>query len=306
MKNKLFLLMLILALGLGSRSAEASNPEGLQLKKVTVAELQDIYQKYGYADYLRRVDGTVPRIYLEHFPSDYAKITDPQERDQLFIRIMTPLALKLNEEILAERTRVELFARKLYLNEQMSDKEIAELEVLAEKYDAFTRLQGRKRQEIQVEKLLNKVDQVYPSFLIALAAIETDWGMSRIVNEGNSLYKERVWYSDEGLLPQGEDKDPNYRIKVFPNIYAAMQSFALRLNSDVSFDHTRNMRAVQRRSDMTPSGRNLGHTLLYQSPLNNYTGILDYTITFYKLMLMDQARLEPHIPRPLKKIKTKT
>lgn len=289
-------IFLLFSFCLLSGNALASPPQGKTINKTTVAKLQQTFAKYGYLDH--RLSPTVPRIFLQHMPTDYNQIKDLDTRNFLFIRILSPLALKVNEDILAERQKLQQFSDKLKNEQELTPKETLELENLSKKYDVFTRLQGLQRAQRQIEQLLIKVDQVYPSFLIGMAAIETNWGTSRIVKEGNSLYKELSWYSNEGLIPQGENDDKTYKIRIFPDLYSSMQSFALHINTDISFDHTRNMRKLQRDNEMIPSGATLAHTLLYQSPLNNYPGILDYNINFYKLMLIDQAALENHSPQP--------
>ena len=76
-----------------------------------------------------------------------------------------------------------------------------------------------------------------PSILITGAALETNWGTSRIVKEGNSLYKTLIWHTNEGLKPIGEKEDDSYRIKTYPNIYTSMQEFALKINSSISFEN---------------------------------------------------------------------
>lgn len=39
------------------------------------------------------------------------------------------------------------------------------------------------------------------------------------------------------------------------------------------------------------SGRSLAHTMLFDSNLKNFAGLLDYTITFYELTNFDEAEL---------------
>ena len=79
-----------------------------------------------------------------------------------------------------------------------------------------------------------------------------------------------------------------------------MKSFALKFNSNISYEHARYLRNLRHESGIQPSGRGTVHAMVFQSPLENYLGILDYTITFYKLMLLDQAPLNPNPPKIVK------
>lgn len=300
MIKKYFSAVLIFLSALLPASGQAGQPESLTLKNVTVEQLRQIYKKYGYEHHIAVKNAQIPPIYLEHFPSDYNRLQDADERNKLFIRILTPLALRVNAEIMAERTDMLKLREKYQKQKTLSAKELEQLENLAKKYDVFTRLKGSERTELLLNQLAIKINQVYPSFLISVAAVETAWGTSRIVREANSLYKELVWHTPEGLEPQGETEDHTYRIRIFPNLYESMKSFALKFNSNVSYEHARFLRNLRYRSGITPSGKSIVHSMLFQSPLQNYIGILDYTITFYQLMLLDQAPLAPSLPPPEK------
>ena len=300
MKKNIFFSTLLFCLSIINTPLFANYGNGMVLKNITVSELEDIYKKYGYEHYIAVRDYHIPQIYLEQFPSDFSKITDFKRRNELFIRILTPLALKINQEILQERYELLKIQENFIKNNKLTDSETNILEELAKKYDVFTRLKGHNRIELQLNQLSIKINQVYPSFMIAVSAIETDWGTSRIVKEGNALYKELIWHTNEGLTPKGETEDNTYKIRIFPNLYESMKSFALKFNSNISYEHARYLRNLRHVNGIKPSGRGTVHAMLFQSPLQNYLGVLDYTITFYKLMLLDQAPLNPNPPQPIK------
>lgn len=300
MKKSFYKLILLVALIISAPNCLwAKPPKGLSIKNISVSELEKLYHQYGYDEYVKRPQKTIPRIYLEKFPHDFNQIQEQEQRNILFIKILTPLVMRVNEEILQERAEIEEIQTKLRKNRELNQKDTQKLEDFAVKYDIFTRFEGYRRHQVQIEKLLKKVDQIYPSILISISAVETDWGNSRIIRDGNSLYKELVWHSEEGLTPEGETEDETYKIKTFPNLYESIKSYALKFNSNVSFDHARTLRANQRETKMAPSGKSMSHSLLLQSPLSGYLGLIDYIIVFYKLMFIDLFELENHSPKKL-------
>ena len=143
-----------------------------------------------------------------------------------------------------------------------------------------------------LKELLVRVDGLPPSFFIAAAAIETDWGTSRVVADGNALYKQVVWHSKEGLNPADEKEDLTYRIKTYPDLYAAMYDFALKINTQPGFSHFRDYRRELRGRGSYLQGTTLAHALIWNSPLQNYAGILEYTIAFYELNVIDKSLLD--------------
>lgn len=288
---KKFLFNLILLCGL-SCPAHAFGADVLNLGPLRVKELEQIYQFYDYKGergYLMVPGYHYPPIILSTFPVDFSSITDEAERNALFIKILAPLALQINEQILAERKQINDIFDEFNKNKDLTPKQSQFIEEKANKYDIFTRQKGYQRNRFLLKELLVRVDALPPSFMIAVSAIETNWGTSRIVKEGNSLYKALEWHTDKGLKPIGETKDDSYRIKTYPNLHSSMQEFALKLNSQVAYADMRNFRRELRFRDSVLRGTTFSYTLLWNSPLKNYAGMLEYTIAFYELNIIDKS-----------------
>lgn len=265
--------------------------DGLYIENITVNDLLDIYKSYKYKDYIYMPDWKYPPIFLKTFPTDYGEIKDTQKRNKLFIQILAPLALKLGEKTEVERYEISQIKEQWDKTHELTPEQEKFIEEKAAKYDIFTRMKGARRYSILFKQLLLRVDKVPPSLLIGVAAIESNWGTSRPAHLGNALYKELNWYSNEGLKPEGEDKDQSYRIRTFPSLYDAMESYALKLNSNVNFEYMRFLRSQYRWREQPVLGRTMAHTMLFASPLLNYGGLLDYTITFYELNNFDDSSL---------------
>lgn len=276
----------------------AASQQGLYIDKITVADLQKLYNENNYNQFIPRDTWQVPAIFLKRLPIDFAEIEDDNQRNQLFIQILSSLALKVNEDILAERKQLEKLTEHFEATHKLSKEQETWLETTAEKYNVFTRFKGYRRYKLLLSKLINKIDIVPPSIMIAAAGIETDWGKSRLVKEGNSLYKEVVWYTKEGLLPEDETEDKTYRIKIFPSLYDAMKSFALKINSSVNFEDARTLREAQRRRRKIIDGRSMASSFVLLSPQPNFIGLLDYTVTFYELVNVDASELVYNFPQP--------
>ncbi len=295
--TKTFLYLLVfffLLLPFNARPAEKLEmelkAEGLFVNHVSTAVLQKMFADYGYHDYIYMPDWKYPPLFLGSFPSDFDQIEDKSLRNRLFIQILAPLALLVNERIVEERYPLLLMRERLDRQEQLTPADKEKLEELAKKYDFFTRMKGKERYDILLAELLNRVDAVPPSFLIAAAAAESNWGTAREVRLGNALYKQKVWFGEEGIKPL-DDPDDSYRIKVYPDLLSAMEEYALKFNRDVNFDHFRNLR-MQRRNHSKPlRGNAMAYNMVVGSPLENYAGLISYIITFYDLVNIDEAEL---------------
>lgn len=304
MLKKLVFLFCVLCFSASAQSAE------LHLKKLNTKQLEQIYDYYSYhgeKDYLMIPSYQYPPIFLSTFPSDYNKITDEKTRNALFIKILAPLALRINQKIKKERAQLLTLNDIFEQGKELSPKQSQQLENMAKKYDVFTRLKGVERTRLLLRELLLKVEFIPPSLLITASAIETNWGTSRVVAEGNSLYKELAWHTNKGLKPIGETEDDSYRIKTYPNIYASMQEFALKINSDMKFADMRDVRKEFLYRDNIPFGNILAPYLIWKSALNNYAGMFQYTLAYYELNIIDKSALESTmtkkpLPKELKRL----
>ncbi len=293
-------------------SAASVRAGELNFGKMTTSQLEDIYKFYGYEGtrgYLMLPTYHYPKIYLQQFPVDFAQLDD-ERRIALFIKVLAPLGMKINDEILAEREKLLSVITAFRKNNELDAEQTAYVERLAKEYDVFTRLQGYQRYKHLLGELFIKVDEVPVSLLIGVAAIETDWGKNRLVAEGNSLYRQLIWHSDEGMTPQDETEESDYKIKSYSSLYASMKEFANKLNSHVNFYQMRDFRKRLRRQKSLIAGAWFAPKLLTNSPLKNYAGLLEYTVAFYELVIIDKSILgdemtEKPLPDNLSNLLTK-
>ena len=267
--------------------------DGIYLDHVSLAQLEKVYTDYGYQDYLYMPEWKYPPIFIMSLPTDYLSITDSQKRNKLFLQMLIPLSIKINQEITFERWDIEKIINAYQKEQKLTDEQIKILEEKAEKYDIFTRLKDKARYEYIMMELKEKVDIVPPSLLIGIAAIETNWGTNRPALMANSLYRDLVWHTEDGLEPRDETEDKSYRYKIYPSLYESMKAKTLKINSDINYQMFRFSRSQIRYREVPLHGRDVAYNFLQDSNLQNYAGLLDYTITFYELSNIDDAELLP-------------
>lgn len=266
--------------------------EGVFLSDFSVKELEKFFKDIMYDEAVSSEVNIYPRVYVQQFPADFATYSDLSERNRLFIKIVTPLALKINEEILAERELLEALREGRENLNDFDETECAMLEDMAQKYDVTTPFKDTRRCMRFLTELLERVDAVPPSILVAAAAIDTDWGTSRAAVEGNNLYMARNWYSDEGLVSKDEPQEP-YRFKVYPSLEESVREYALKVNSNINYRQFRKARKDAHRRSSYIYGRNLDWAFVLDNNLKNYAGLLNYVMTFYQLAYLDEAELDP-------------
>lgn len=263
----------------------------IYVEDANVREVEELFKKNHYERFRALDNNEYPAIFLKTLPTDFQEIKSQKYRNELFIRILAPLAIKVNEEISNERNSLLRIERHYNENKKLTEEEISKLENLATKYDFFTRAKGNQRIEVQIENLKKRIDIIPPSILIAVAAMESNWGFSRTAKEANSLYKEKVWFTTEGLEPL-ENKEDGYRFKIFDSLLASMQSFALSFNSNINYTNVWQAREGFAARHGIIIGESIAYTLSQSSNLPNFAGILDYTTAYYDLLAIDMGHLK--------------
>ncbi len=216
----------------------------------------------------------VPRLVVDSVPDDLGDITEPDARKTVFLRLMLPLVLIADEEVAAERRRLETIADRRRQGAGPDPRQAAWLLDLADRYEVEP---GPRL----VERLLERVDVVPPSLALAQAALETGWGTSHQARRSNNLFGQNI-ESNGTVIGQA----------AFPTLLDAVRSYVHNLDTHHAYHRFRRARAVARRLGQDPGGLALAATLTAYSELGrDYVDDVQSVIRGNGLDRFDDARL---------------
>ena len=280
-----FLLFALLPVVADARLITQKKDGVLLVKSATYKETEDLFSQYGYGGF-SEINSRFPRIYFLRLPTDWSEIPESDDKHRIFIKILLPLILQANENVLKERSQLENMLQKIKSGQQLMATEQKKLEELAQKYDAFTRLKGDEKIAVQIKLLMDKVDAVPPSLLAASAGIYSNWGTSRLALQANSLYLQEIWYEKRGLEPL-DDADADYRYKIYSNLAEGIADHILKINSSINYNYLRASRTNSRKMGRPLYGPQVAATMMLDNNLKNIAGMIDYTFSYYKLQNAD-------------------
>lgn len=214
----------------------------------------------------------VPPLFLPHVPGDIDDLPDIEGKKAVFLRVMLPLVLAVDEEIAAERSRLlDIMNRKANrLHIAASDQ--AWLADLAERYEV---------EDGNLRKLLSRVDVVPPSLALAQSAEESGWGTSKLVRRSRNLFGHTVEVSADGT-----------GMRNFTTLYEAVRAYMHNLNTHRAYDGLRRVRAQTRSEGAWPDGHVLAAALsTYSERGDAYVQTIRSLIRHNELVRYDQARL---------------
>lgn len=126
----------------------------------TTAELETLFQD--------ATDLSVPRIFVDKLPSDFAEKGSPE----LYTQVITALILRSNELAIREKMLLTILKSKHDKNERWTDTEESFFHAMVEKYN----LTVKKTVDTQLDQLIIKADEIVPGLAVAQSVYATDWG----------------------------------------------------------------------------------------------------------------------------------
>ena len=170
----------------------------------------------------------VARNFVRVIPPTHAALATPQQKEQ-FIKIVLPLILASNEEIIQRRAAI----RRAY-----------------DRQDAITLGKWAKLYKLPPENLVSKgflndllarADVIPVPLALAQAAIESGWGTSRFARQGNALFGQWAWQEDVGIKPLNAS-NKNAVVRSFPNLLGSVRAYMHNLNTHKAYQGLRDSR----------------------------------------------------------------
>jgi Bax protein len=276
---------------LGSAAGYASLLKPKEIAFVpSVVKLRQLFARIEYdLDTVRSGERMVPPLYLASVPRGMRKIQQPAERKQVFLRMMLPLVLKANEGVRAERNRLLRIKHAQETGTAISDDDRVYLKNMARRY-------GVRKPSIDL--LLARVDILPVSIALAQSAIESGWGTSRFVLEGNAPFGQWTTASFKGLVPKDRTDGKTHKIRAFDDLYESVRSYIHNLNTHRAYRRFRAMRETMRASGARLDSLTLISSLKsYSEKGDAYVKLLKNVIVVNQLEPLDRARLGERMPR---------
>ena len=192
---------------------------------------------------------------------DFSVYTNVKEKKEAFFSFMLPLVDKKNLDIRKERQFL-LFMREKQ-DAAFSSNERRKIKKLGTKY-------GLGELDIETDglsQLLNRVDEIPVSMVLAQAAIESAWGTSRFARDANNLFGQWCYEKGCGLVPLRRNPGSKHEVKKFDSVEDAIEEYLHNLNTNNAYNYLREVRKILRHNNQILSGTKLAEGLLNYSEM---------------------------------------
>ena len=244
-------------------------------------EMIDIFEKYNFSVESFLNDQSSNLIIFSSWPNDFSNIKSVNKRKKLFINTLLPIIFVENRKILEDRKKIldwwnksggEVVSREFWPNWLFE---------LSEKYN-YT--------ESSLGKLLVRVDIVPLSLALSQAAIESGWGSSRYMNEGNAIFGQYTYDGKKGIKPKKRADGKKFFVKKFPTLSESVRSYLKNINTHLAYEDFRQERRKLRMNGDSLSGNVLANFLKNYSERNQaYVNDLKLLIETNNFMKFDKT-----------------
>ncbi len=250
----------------------------------SVAALDAHFEQIDYdlAD-VRDLRDNVPRLYLKQLPADIADVASVATRKRVFIKAVLPVVLRVNEDILAAREKLQELRDILDSGMSLSDDQRKWLYQMADSYET---------DPYDWEAFMARVDIIPPSLAIAQAAEESGWGTSRFAREGNALFGQYTFAAANGMLPEERASGRHHLIRAYSSLVDGVRSYMHNLNYHRAYGEFRSARKWLRdRSRPIDGDKLVGELLRYSERGAKYVKTIRTIMRANNLAPLDDAQL---------------
>lgn len=219
---------------------------------------------------------------------DFAAITDVKERKKAFFEYLTPFVMEKNSLILKDRERLYALLKS---NKKLSAKNKKWISTLRKDH-RLKALENYSKDDIKT--LLNRLDIIPASLVLAQAANESAWGTSRFATKGNNYFGQWCFRKGCGLVPESRDEDAGHEVRKFNDARESVFAYIDNLNTNPAYKKLRASRAQLRENKEIVTGLALVHGLEHYSERGQaYVEEIESLINYNKLWRFNRTQQKP-------------
>lgn len=192
---------------------------------------------------------------------DFASMVDVKVKKQKFFDYLYSRTRKSNDRIWAEREYVLNF-RESFDQSNVTDEQLADFATLVDRYGLEL---PEQLDDVFFKSLLERVDVVPASLVLAQGASESGWGTSRFAREGRNFFG--IWCYSEGcgLKPKSRNSGAKHEVRKFRTVQENVAYYMHNINIGHAYEELRGIRAQLREDEERLSGVHLSEGLIRYS-----------------------------------------
>lgn len=184
---------------------------------------------------------TVKPFLIQNFPKNLEQL-GLSGKKRGFLHGMIPILLVAYQEVLSQR-RFLLNMIQRYPNQYRFDPLFLKKSELSEKHHAKLSYLITHYRTDSAYLLKRRIDVIPLSIALAQCALESAWGQSRFVVEGNNLFG--VWtFGSKGIVPRFRKKGLTHKVAIYDSLLDSVRDYLYKINTLRAYHRFRTYRAT--------------------------------------------------------------
>ena len=217
-----------------------------------------------------------------------SNIKNLNSKKSKFVISILPLIIQENKRIHDNREKVLKIKDYLIEFKTLNKNKQKFLENLASQYNINT---INKHKIDIIEELIEKVDVIPNSIVLAQAANESGWGTSRFAKEFNAFFGEYTFDVNSGVVPIDRNNGDKHLIKFFTSVDESIISYFNNINTHFAYKNFRSKRKLLRKNNINLDPMILVKYLDLYAEDKNYVDIIESIIKVNKLIQLDNLKI---------------
>ncbi|MDG2420872.1 MAG: glucosaminidase domain-containing protein [Gammaproteobacteria bacterium] len=188
----------------------------------------------------------IPETTLEepsHIFPDFSIFADVETKKRSFFDYTQGFIVAEINSILALRAELAMIADSVDQVAVLNPENEKKLIAVAIEYRVD--YEGLSKKET-LEELMLRVDFIPASLVLAQAANESAWGVSRFAVEGNNIFGQWCYEKGCGIVPARREAGAKHEVKIFDTVQSSIKAYFLNINTHDSYSYLRDLRAKMR------------------------------------------------------------
>ncbi len=196
----------------------------------------------GPQDVEQTTAAVVPQPQTERVP-DFSAYLDVAQKKRVFFEFMLPLIRESNANIRKERSKLMVISTRL---EKGMVLQRGEHQYLTQLFKRYGMKAPFKVDTQHTDQLLERVDMVPASLVLAQSANESGWGTSRFAVKANNYFGIWCFSSGCGLKPRSRDEGLSHEIASYDSVQDSVRAYMHNINTHRAYRDLRLIRSEQR------------------------------------------------------------
>ncbi len=278
-------------LATGSQFEQGSQEEVISVEKSAIREVSQPLSTNDLIVHLKQfglwdLDGKneVEPVIVPGFPVNLQHL-DVVSKKRAFFHTLLPVAKVALGEIAEERQQLLAIAEKLPHGTRITATDSGWQSAVTDDERSFLLKLAEKYRSTEIVELLERVDGLPVSLILAQGAIESSWGTSRFATQGNNLFGVWTW-GEKGMVPTERLAGKTHKVAIYESILDSVRDYMLTLNRHMAYNDLRSIRLQS--ADPLHLAEGLK---LYSERGDEYISDVQMMIDFNKLQRFDTLQL---------------